>query len=217
MGALVVRSAALLGSRLWRIELLERPEGLVERQIGQLMVRGRGGSTGMFGTLLKVVHDNGFAVPPQIAAALRALAALDGTLALISPDIDVVGAAREQGRALMREAVEPETVNANLEERLAGYLPILQWLPRRINHLVEDLEQGRLSMNVRPLANDGDRRFLAFLAAIMLSTAGIGPMIMPNIRRGGLLPIGTALAGTLLQPETVRRLSVTHSDVTLSA
>ncbi|MBB5078448.1 ABC1 kinase family protein [Nonomuraea endophytica] len=205
------------------IELLDRPRGLaerdLERQIGQLMVRyrtgtGRGGSSGMFGSLLRVVHDNGFAVPPQIAAAFRALAALDGTLALISPDVDMVGAAREQGRALMREAAEPGKVRADLEERLAGYLPILQRLPRRINHVVEDLEQGRLSFNVRPLADDGDRRFLtglvqqiviavlagsATLGAIMLITADIGPMITPNIRLlavagGALLLIGFILA-----------------------
>ncbi|MFI6538164.1 ABC1 kinase family protein [Nonomuraea sp. NPDC050547] len=205
------------------IELLDRPRGLaerdLERQIGQLMVRyrsgtGRGGSSGMFGSLLRVVHDHGFAVPPQIAAAFRALAALDGTLALISPDVDMVGAAREQGRALMREAVEPGRVRADLEERLAGYLPILQRLPRRVSHVVEDLEQGRLSFNVRPLADDGDRRFLtglvqqiviavlagsATLGAIMLITADIGPMITPNIRLltvvgGAFLLIGFILA-----------------------
>ncbi|WP_157245040.1 ABC1 kinase family protein [Nonomuraea typhae] len=198
------------------IELLDRPPGLaereLERQVGQLMVRyrtgyGRGGSTGMFGSLLKVVHDYGFAVPPQIAGAFRALAALDGTLALISPDLDMFGAAREQGRALMREAVEPGAVRANLEERLAGYLPVLQRLPRRINHLVEDLEHGRLSVNVRPLADDGDRRFLtglvqqlviavlagsATLGSIILIVADVGPMITPNIR---LLPV---IGGVLL-------------------
>ncbi|MEU9888853.1 AarF/UbiB family protein [Sphaerisporangium sp. NPDC051011] len=205
------------------IELLDRPEGLAERElerrIGHLMARyrtgfGRGGPSGMFAELFRLVTAYGFAVPPQIAAAFRALAGLDGTLALISPDIDVVAAAREQGRALMREAVEPGAVRARLEERLAGYLPIIQRLPRRLNHIVEDLEQGRLSINVRPLAHDGDRHFLnglvqqiviavlaaaATLGAIMLITADVGPMIAPDIRLlgvagGALLLVGFVLA-----------------------
>ncbi|MFI6290746.1 hypothetical protein ACIBEJ_04135 [Nonomuraea sp. NPDC050790] len=75
-------------------------------------------------------------------------------------------------------------------------------------------EQGRLSLNVRPLADDGDRRFLtglvrqvviavlagsATLGASMLITADAGPMITPNVRLlavagGGLLLIGFILA-----------------------
>ncbi|GII94578.1 ABC1 kinase family protein [Sinosporangium siamense] len=187
------------------IEMLDRPESLVERDleraIGQLMLRyragfGRMGSAGMFGGLFALINDFRFAIPPQIAAAFRALAALDGTLTMISPDIDVVALAREQGREMMRASTSPEAVRADLEDRLAAFLPVLQRLPRRINKITEDIEQGRLSINIRPLADPRDRRFLtdlvhrvvvtvmaatATLAAILLMTSTSGPKLTEDI------------------------------------
>ncbi|GAA3474486.1 ABC1 kinase family protein [Nonomuraea roseola] len=204
------------------IEMLDRPEGLaereLERELGQLMVRyrtglGRGGSSGMFASLFGLVHAHGFAVPPQIAAAFRALAALDGTLGLISPDLDVVEAAREQGREMMREATAPEAVRADLESRLAGYLPVLQRLPRRINKLAEDLEQGRITVNVRSLSDQRDRSYLtglvqqvvvailaaaATLGAIVLMAADTGPMITPSLRLFALVGCALLLVGFVL-------------------
>ncbi|GHH68353.1 ubiquinone biosynthesis protein UbiB [Streptosporangium violaceochromogenes] len=204
------------------IEMLDRPEGLaerdLEREIGQLMVRyrtgfGGGGSSGMFAALFKLIHAYGFAVPPQIAGAFRALAALDGTLALISPDFDVVEAARRQSREMMREATAPEAVRADLESRVAGYLPVLQRLPRRINKLAEDLENGRISLNIRPLSDERDRRFLtglvqqvvvailaaaATLGAIVLIAADVGPMVIPGLRLFGLVGFALLLVGFVL-------------------
>lgn len=204
------------------IEMLDRPEGLaereLEREIGQLMVRyrtgfGGGGGSGMFAALFKLVHAHGFAVPPQIAGAFRALAALDGTLALISPDFDVVEAARRQSREMMREAIAPEAVRADLESRMAGYLPLLQRLPRRINKLAEDLEHGRISINIRPLSDERDRRFLtglvqqvvvailaaaATLGAIVLIAADVGPMVTPGLRLFALVGFTLLLVGFVL-------------------
>ncbi|MFF4413242.1 ABC1 kinase family protein [Streptosporangium sp. NPDC001559] len=204
------------------IEMLDRPDGLAERELerdlGQLMVRyrsgfGRNGSAGLFAALFKLIHAYGFAVPPQIAAAFRALAALDGTLTLISPDLDVVGAVRRQGREMMRESLSPEAVRADLESRLAGFLPILQRLPRRLNKLTEDLEHGRISINIRPLADEGDRRFLtglvqqvvvavlaaaATLGAIVLIAADSGPMVTPELRLFALVGFALLLVGFVL-------------------
>lgn len=204
------------------IEMLDRPEDLAERELerdlGQLMVRyrsgfGRSGSAGLFAALFKLIHAYGFAVPPQIAGAFRALAALDGTLTLISPDLDVVGAVRRQGREMMREAVSPEAVRTDLESRLAGFLPILQRMPRRLNKLTEDLEHGRISVNIRPFADERDRRFLtglvqqvvvavlaaaATLGAILLIAADSGPMVTPDLRLFALVGFALLLVGFVL-------------------
>ncbi|WP_214105662.1 AarF/UbiB family protein [Acrocarpospora catenulata] len=204
------------------IEMLDRPDGLVERdlerEIGQLLVRyraglGRGGSSGMFAALFKLIHAHGFAVPPQIAGAFRALAALDGTLTLISADLDVVAAVRRQGREMMREATEPQAVRADLESRLAAYLPLLQRLPRRINKLTEDLEQGRISINIRALSDERDRGFLtglvhqvviailaatATLGAIVLMVTDAGPTVAPGVRLFVLIGSTLLLVGFVL-------------------
>ncbi|WP_155361132.1 ABC1 kinase family protein [Acrocarpospora macrocephala] len=204
------------------IEMLDRPEGLVERDlerdVGQLIVRyragfGSGGSSGMFAALFKLIHAYGFAVPPQIAGAFRALAALDGTLTLISSDLDVVSAVRRQGREMMREATEPQAVRADLESRMAAYLPLLQRLPRRINKLAEDLEHGRISINIRPLSDERDRGFLtglvhqvviailaatATLGAIVLMVADAGPTVAPGVRLFSLIGGAMLLVGFIL-------------------
>lgn len=136
------------------IELLDRPEGLAEREleraIGQLVLRyrtgfGNSGSAGMFAILFRVISVHRFAIPPQIAAAFRALGALEGTLRILSPDIDIVATARAQGREIMGRAVEPGNLRQGLERQLLGLLPILQRLPRRINRITED---GELSAQV---------------------------------------------------------------------
>lgn len=209
------------------IELLDRPNGLeereLERDIGQLMLRyrpglggggtGGGGSAGMFTTLFKLVSGHGFAIPPQVAAAFRAFGALDGTLSVISKDVDFVEAARRQGRELMAEATEPEAIRADLESRLVHFLPILQRLPRRIGKITEDLEQGRFTVNIRPFADQEGRRFLtgliqqvivailagaATLGAIILMTSDTGPMITPNFRLFTFLGCVLLLVGFIL-------------------
>ncbi|MGH2389687.1 MAG: hypothetical protein ACRDIE_15915 [Chloroflexota bacterium] len=188
------------------IELLDRPDELaereLEREIGQLVLRyrtgfGGRGSAGMFASLFKLISVHRFAIPPQIAAAFRALGALEGTLRMISKDIDIVATARVQGRDIMGRALKPGNLRQSLERQLLGLLPVMQRLPRRINKITEDLEQGRLSINIRPLADHRDRQFIttlvqqvvvailaaaATLGATMLLTSDTGPLLTPSVR-----------------------------------
>lgn len=198
------------------IDLLDRPDELderrLEREVGQVMVRFAGGlggrgSADMFSRLLPLILGHGFSVPPQIAAAFRALAALEGTLAAISPDLDLVEAARRQGRLLADETLGGTDVRAALERRLAAMLPTLQRLPRRLDKITQDLEQGRFTVAIRPFADRRDRGFVtglvrqavlallaatAVLGAIILITTDAGPMVAPA------LPLYTFFGYTLL-------------------
>ncbi len=188
------------------IELLDRPDALAERDleraIGQLVLRyrtgfGRSGSAGMFASLFTLISVHGFAIPSQVGAAFRALGALEGTLRLISTDIDIVATARAQGRDIMGRAGEPANLRHSLEHQLLGLLPVVQRLPQRLNKITEDLEQGRLSLNIRPLADPRDRHFItalvqqvvvallaaaATLGATILLTSDTGPLLTPSVR-----------------------------------
>jgi ubiquinone biosynthesis protein len=103
------------------LDLLDRPADLddraFERELGQLLQRfagaGGGGSTGMFQALFSLVIRHHFAVPPQVAAALRALGALEGTLWSISPQVDLVAAARKEGRSVLASRFGPSEVAAS--------------------------------------------------------------------------------------------------------
>jgi ubiquinone biosynthesis protein len=187
------------------LDLLDRPEDLddraFERELGQLLQRfagsASGGSSGMFSGLFTLVIRHHFAVPPQVAAALRALGALEGTLWSLSPEVDLVAAARQEGRAVLAGRFGPQEVRAALEDQLVTLLPLLHRLPRRLGAITEGFERGRSIISVRILADERDRSFvtgvvqqltLTLLAAacalggIVLITADTGPFMLPTLR-----------------------------------
>jgi ubiquinone biosynthesis protein len=191
------------------LDLLDAPvheldERALEREIGQLMTRFSAGTTRhpeLFGQLFRLVSRHGFAVPPQVAAGFRTVAELESTLRRLDPGLDLVVSTRRQAGDLLAERLSPDSVRSQLESELLKLVPLLRRLPRRINKLSESLEQGRLSMNVRVLADSRDRNFLlgltdqiivamlaaaATIAAILLIIAPSSPMLAPNI---GLYPI----------------------------
>lgn len=162
---------------------------------------GPGGPAGLFGELLALVVRHGFGVPPQLAAAFRALGALEGTLRLVDPGADLVTASREAGRELFAERLGPERLKDDLLEQAARLLPVLQRLPRRLDAMTLAAQRGELSVNVRVLADEQDRSFVtglvqqltvallsaaAAVSGILLVVSGGGAEISPGVR---LLPV----------------------------
>jgi ubiquinone biosynthesis protein len=132
---------------------------------------------------------------------------------MVSPGFDLLASARAAGSELMRGAVEPAAVLRALEGQLASVLPMLQRLPQRINRVVEDLEQGRLTVHVRALADRRDRGYLtsvaqqlmttvlaaaATIGAIMLLTSDTGPMLTPTVRWYAFLGYALLFVGFVL-------------------
>lgn len=159
------------------ITVLDRPAGLdqraLEREVGSLLLRfGPGGSLGaavpqLMGTLL----EHGFSVPAQVAAAFRALGALEGTVQQIAPGIDLVSATETAGKNLVADWTKPASIRASAEEQLWQLLPILQRLPRRIDEISRALADGELSVQVRVLADPSDRAFVTGLVSQLVTTA----------------------------------------------
>lgn len=137
----------------------------LERQVGDLLVRhggglGPGGTAQLVVDLMRTVVGYGLTVPPQIAAAFRALGALEGSLQLLDPGLDLVTSARSAAPGLLRAQLTPEAVQSRAIGQLAAALPMLERLPRRIDRISGALESGDLTVRVRALAHSGDRAFL---------------------------------------------------------
>ena len=203
------------------MELLDRPDALderaLQRELGLLITRyrggmGRGGSLKVFSELLSMVMRHGFGVPPQIAAALRSLGALEGTLKLLDPQLDLVDAARSVAKDVTGD-LTPASVRAQVERRLVRVLPLLEHLPRRVDKLTEDLTEGRFTVRVRAFSDEADRRFLtglvqqlvlallagaSVLGGILLVTAGGGLEVLPGLGAFALLGYLLAFAGLVL-------------------
>lgn len=211
------------------VDLLDRPSDLddraLERDLGQLLLRvgsaggpGSAGAAELFAELFGLVVRHRFAVPAQVAAAFRALGALEGSLRLLHPSLDLVTLARSEGRSIVADQLSPGTVRATLEGQLAAMLPMLQRLPRRVDRITEQLEDGRLGLSVRVLAHPEDRRFVTgilqqavmTILASALALAGVilliddgGPLMTPGLPTYTFAGLGLLLFAFVLGARTL--------------
>jgi ubiquinone biosynthesis protein len=173
------------------LELVDRPDEIderaLERALGGLIVRyaAPGATMGaeVFAALFRLVTAHRLAVPPQVAALFRTFATLEGTLGLLDPSLDLVGAARETARGRFASALTPERLRRSAEEELVALLPILRRLPRRLDRVADAVEHGRLGVNVRLFADGRDRRWIAGLVhqtllTVIGATAGVMAVLL---------------------------------------
>jgi ubiquinone biosynthesis protein len=181
------------------LELAQYPDHVDRRQLTRALARfvarhlgprtTAGGA--MFVELAGIVAEAGLTVAPETAAAFRTLATLQGTLAELDPSFDIVAESHAVARTQLTSAL-----HAAVREELSALAPILSRLPQRVDHIAGALEQGRLNLNVRLLADERDRRvvttlvhqgLLAFVAAatglmsVRLLTAREGPIVASSV------------------------------------
>jgi ubiquinone biosynthesis protein len=203
------------------LQLVERPDEIDEERFTRALARFTSRhltSSGpmdlvAFNELVPLMAEYGLTVPPEVALTFRALATLEGSLNQLAPGFDLV----EEGRALagteLTRRLSPEQLTRSVTDEVAAVLPMLLRLPRRADRISGALEKGRLSINMRLLADERDRRFirgivhdvlLAFFAAmsclagiLLLSTQG-GPSATESLRVFDVFGYGMVLAGSLL-------------------
>jgi len=94
------------------------------------------------------------------------------------------------------EQLSPDVLRKTAGDELIALLPVLRRLPRRIDRIGGALEAGRLSINVRLLADPADRRYLTnVLHQIILTALAATSGIMAVIMLG--LPGGPSITGTV--------------------
>ncbi len=210
----VAAADALLG-------LVEPPPHLnewrLERALGQFMVRhlapGVPPDAQMVPDLFRMLADNHLSALPEVAAAFRAIATLDGTLAALSPGFNSIAEARSFGERYFREQLHPKALTETLVSEIIALLPIVRRLPRRIDNLTDQLESGRLNVNLRTLNDPRDQRAVSsllnrFLAALIACTAGVvaavmlgqsgGPAVTASVSLYQLIGYGFLIAALVL-------------------
>jgi ubiquinone biosynthesis protein len=180
-----------LGASDALLEVTLRPDEIdqerLERALGQFMARylGPGTTPGMrmFGDLFRIVADYRLSVPPEVAAVFRALATLEGTLGRLAPGFNLVTQARAFAGRYAAGELEVATAPQTVADELATLLPMLRRLPRRVERIASAAEHGRLSVHVRLLADERDRRHVTgmlhqVLLTILAATAGIMAVLL---------------------------------------
>jgi ubiquinone biosynthesis protein len=188
------------------LELVDRPEHLdearLERSLGRFLARyfaaGVTPDVRMFTDLFRIVADHGLAIPPEIAAVFRALATMEGTLTELAPDFDTVAEARRFGRQQLSAQLSIDAIKDTAAADLASLVPVLRRLPRRVDRIGAALEDGRLTLSVRLLADPSDRRYLTglvhrVLLAFLAAAAGIMAVLMIGLRGGPALTRAVSL------------------------
>ena len=186
------------------LEVVTRPdeidEARLERALGQFMARylapGTPPSVRMFTDLFRIITSYGLSVPPDVAAVFRALATVEGTLAVLAPGFNLVAEARAFAGGYVTEQLTPAAARKAVTDELVTLLPMLRRLPRRLDRIASAAESGRLSVNVRLFAEERDRRYVTgilhqalltvlaatsgIMAALLLGTPG-GPRVAPDV------------------------------------
>jgi ubiquinone biosynthesis protein len=179
------------------LEIVERPDGLDEdhlhRALGRFLARHVGAGltpdVRMFTDLFRIVSDHDLSIPPEIAAVFRALATMEGTLTRLAPGFDIVAEARRFGADHLAEQLRPGPLRQTATDELTTLLPLLRRLPLRLDRISAQMETGRLGVNVRLLADDGDRRYLTglvhqILLVFLAATTGIMAVLMLGLHGG---------------------------------
>src|SRR5215467_930032 len=202
------------------LELVTRPDEVdelqLERALGRFMARHLAGGTAataeMFTDLFRLATRFELVIPPEIATVLRSLGTLEGTLALLTPGIDIADEARRYA-ADQVGAVSPRAVPKSAADELIALLPVLRRLPRRFDRVTSAVEQGRLNLNVRLFADERDRRLVTGLthqvlltllgaasgiAAALLIGAPGGPKITHNVSLGQLIGYNLLIVPSIL-------------------
>ncbi len=186
------------------LEVTARPDTLdqqaLERALGALLVRhlaaGQAPDATMFAELFRIVARYELAIPPEFAATFRALSTLEGGLTTLAPGFDIVAEAERFGQTQLAEQLDARSLKTAAQDELVALLPMLRRLPRRVDRITSALEGGRLSVNVRLLADERDRRLIdgwVQLGAltVLAATAGLmavaflalhgGPAMTPRV------------------------------------
>lgn len=186
------------------LAFVELPDDLDEpalrRDIGAFMARYLGpGATldaAAFVRVIAVLSAHRLAVPSQLTVAGRAIGTLEGTLQVLDPGFDFVAVSTGYAKQQAKDAKKPEALFHTGIDELTRLLPVVRELPHQIGRIAQSLVEGRMSVNVRLLADRRDRRVirrLVNLAAVtfLAGTSGIiatlllinsgGPQITPTL------------------------------------
>ncbi len=139
---------------------------------------GTGGTEKLVAGLLDLFRVHRLAIPPQLAAALRTMAALEGTLTLIDPGFDLTAALREQAGTLLAPHAGSES-GVTAASKVLSVLGSVRELPARLESVSWQLDSGLLPRRFRPLGNPAERRWLHTQASDALFTmlSGVAALV----------------------------------------
>ncbi|WKA53036.1 ABC1 kinase family protein [Planococcus shixiaomingii] len=102
--------------------------------------------------LFQLVRHFGLSFYPSVGTALRSLITLDGTLHLIDPTFDMFTEAKTfakkyKSAAFKKPFKDPRIIKERLEDELTLLIPELLNIPKRLDHLLQRVEGGKVILH----------------------------------------------------------------------
>jgi ubiquinone biosynthesis protein len=164
-------------------------ERSLERMLARHMHAGGGMTAAAFQDLSMVIAQFGLRFPDWLATLIRTMVTLEGTLKTINPAFSLVEAARDHAGDFSGTKLNITGLRATVEHEAMRQMPRLRRLPERVDSLLGQAVDGRLSMrlsffgdpkNEQVLSKLVDRMVLAILAAAL----GLGSVLLIDVQIG---------------------------------
>jgi ubiquinone biosynthesis protein len=159
-------------------------------------------------------------LPPDLVIMIKALVTAEGTARTIYPELDVVSEARDQISSLALERYTPESLWRSVRFALSQFFNWQKEIPKRIENILNKVEQGNLSLGFRhenlthlisTLDNVTNRLAFAIIIAAMIIgssmiiTTGVRPLLFGFPALGVIGYIISGLLGLWLLLNIIRR------------
>ena len=195
----------------------------LQREVGRMLTLAKysGPESSIFASMLDIVREHHLAIPAPLSTALRTLVTLEGSLAILDPDFDMVETALARVPHFLRRLVTPRSLLGSVQAQGAVLRATARRLPRRLESISAGLENGTFSVRIRAFAEPDDRWWLGSivvetvgaLIGIAAATLGIvlvvsdsGPEMVPGVRLFAFLGATIGLVGFVLLIRALRQV-----------
>ena len=143
--------------------------------------------------LFRIAARHKMQVPADLALVLKALVTMEGVAKEVYPELDVLEEAKPFVQRLLLERYSPERMSADLADLMQSSHLLLQALPRRLDRLLTDLEQGRMIVKVQEVDPKKSQKIRERVAARTAVGVGAGGFAIA----GGLMIASHPFSGVL--------------------
>ncbi|MFB8387287.1 ABC1 kinase family protein [Microbacterium sp. NPDC055910] len=193
----------------------------LQHEIGVILTRVHNGRTdaSIFTEVIDVLRRHQLALPPALILVFRTIASMEGSLRRLVPDYDMVDQALTRTTYFARLAFDPRDMLADARVQLQVVGEQLRRLPRRIEAIGAQFENGTFGMSLRMFRDPNERSWIASLvgqlttalvgvvlviAAVVLVVFGGGPLLTPDVSLFPFLGAVLGLGGMLLVLRSLR-------------
>ncbi len=166
-------------------------DAALETFVGQHMRSGGAITAAAFEDLAQLIGEFGIRLPPWFGTLTRTMVSLEGSLTQIDADFSLVDAARTHAGAGL-QAPSIGGLKESVEKELLTQLPRLRRVPERIDQVLNQAINGRLSASVSFLSDEADVRLITRLVdrlvlALLAAATGIGSVLLVGVELGPTL------------------------------